>query len=97
MLINDRLEELGMTKYRLSRLSGVAHTTINDICHERVSVDKCAAGTLYKIATVLGVTVEDILMSTHTADEDYRAVIIKNTGKNYATAEFMIELNKKSR
>ena len=32
MLINDKLEEQNMTKYRLSKESGVPQATINDIC-----------------------------------------------------------------
>ena len=35
MLINDRLQQLNMTKYRLSKESGVPQATINDICNEK--------------------------------------------------------------
>ena len=33
MLINEQLEKLKMTKYRLSKESGVPQATINDICN----------------------------------------------------------------
>lgn len=69
MLINDELKNQNMTKYRLSQNSGVPQTTINDICSGKADLEKCAAGTLYKIANVLGLTVEDILESTK---QDYR-------------------------
>ncbi|MCR4791349.1 MAG: helix-turn-helix transcriptional regulator [Lachnospiraceae bacterium] len=61
MLINEKMEELNMTKYRLSKESGVPQATINDICSGKSELDKCAAGTLYKIAKALRISVEDIL------------------------------------
>lgn len=61
MIVNDLLEKENMSRYRLSKESGVAMTTITDICSGKADLDKCAAGTLYKIAKVLGVTVDSIL------------------------------------
>ena len=61
MFINDRMKELGMTMYKLSKESGIPQTTINDICNGRTDIDKCSAETLYKISKALDVTVEDIL------------------------------------
>lgn len=70
MLINDELNRQNMTKYRLSKESGVPQATINDICSGKAEIEKCSAGTLYRLAKVLGVTVEDILESDK---EDYRS------------------------
>ena len=70
MLINEQLEKQNMTKYRLSKDSGVPQATINDICSGKADLEKCTAGTLYRLAKVLGVTVEDILES---AREEYRS------------------------
>ena len=70
MLINEQLEKQNMTKYRLSRESGVPQATINDICSGKADLEKCAAGTLYRLAKVLGVTVEAILES---AKAEYRS------------------------
>ncbi len=47
-----------MSRYRLSKESGVAMTTITDICSGKADLDKCTAGTLHKIARVLNVTVD---------------------------------------
>ena len=69
MLINELLEKQHMTKYRLSKDSGVPQATINDICSGKAEIEKCSAGTLYKIARVLGVSIEDILKS---AKAEYR-------------------------
>lgn len=63
MLINERLEKLHMTKYRLSKTSGVPQATVNDICSGKADPAKCAAGTLFRLAGALGVSMEDILRS----------------------------------
>ena len=70
MLISERLEKIKMTKYRLSKESGVPQATINDICSGKADLEKCAAGTLYRVAKVLGVSIESILES---AREDARS------------------------
>lgn len=50
-----------MTKYRLAILSGVPHATLNNICSGQAKIEKCSAETLYKLAQVLGVTIEDLI------------------------------------
>ncbi len=70
MLISELLKARNITKYRLSKDSGVPQATINDICSGKADLEKCSAGTLYKIAKVLGVSIEDILES---AIEDIRS------------------------
>ncbi len=69
MLINEQLALQRLTKYKLSKISGVPQATINDICSGKADIEKCSAGTLYKIAKALGVTIEDILDSYN---EEYR-------------------------
>lgn len=61
MNINDILKKQGMTKYRLAVLSGVPHATLNNICSGQARIEKCSAETLYKLAKVLHVTVEDLI------------------------------------
>lgn len=72
MTINDLLQTKNMSKYRLSKESGVAMTTIIDICSGKAALDKCAAGTLYKIARALDVTVDSILEKSYEKSPDYR-------------------------
>lgn len=47
-------------------------TTITDICSGKADINKCAAGTLHKIAKVLGVTVDSILENNYQGSVDYR-------------------------
>ncbi len=65
MLINRLFEGKGITKYRLAKDSGVPLTTVNDILSGKSDLEKCAAGTIYRIAKVLGVSVEEILESVN--------------------------------
>jgi len=61
MNINELLEQKDITKYRLSKVSGVPFTTISDISIGKVRIEKCAADTLYKLSKALGVTMEDLI------------------------------------
>lgn len=72
MLINELLKKENMSRYRLSKESGVPMTTITDICSGKADLDKCAAGTLCRIARALGVTVEAILDEAHKESVGYR-------------------------
>lgn len=64
MDINEILRKKGMTKYRLSVLSGVPHATLNNICSGRSRIEKCSAETLYKLAQILHVTIEDLIIDS---------------------------------
>lgn len=63
MLINDMLLKQGLTKYRLSKISGVPQTTINDICSGKSHIEKCSAETIYRISKALNTTMEDLIES----------------------------------
>lgn len=97
MLINDQMIRMNMTKYRLSKESGVSQTTINDICNGKAKIDKCAAGTLYRISKALGITIEAILESCENED-DYRCAFetfksnICHHVKDMGDIDFMLDL-----
>ena len=61
MTVNELLQEKKISKYRLSRLSGVAYTTINDICTGKTRIEKCSTETIYKIAKVFSVSMEELI------------------------------------
>ncbi|MDR0853660.1 MAG: helix-turn-helix transcriptional regulator, partial [Clostridiales Family XIII bacterium] len=63
MQINELREEQNLTIYKLAKESGVPYATVNDICNEKVSLRKCSAETLYKLAKTLGVSMEAIIES----------------------------------
>lgn len=58
MVIDSLLERRHMTKYRLAVEAGIPHATLNDICSGKTKLEKCSAETVYKLAKVLGVSME---------------------------------------
>lgn len=61
MTVNERMEAKGLTRYRLSKDSGIPYTTVNDICTGKARLEKCSAETVYRLSQTLGVTMEDLL------------------------------------
>lgn len=61
MMIDEVLAQKKMTKYRLSRESGIPYTTIEDICGGKTRLSKCSAETLYRLAKALDVSMESLL------------------------------------
>ncbi len=61
MTINTLMEQQGITKYHLSKSSGIPYTTISDICNGKAQLEKCSAETVYRIAKELGVSMESLL------------------------------------
>ena len=61
MYLSELLEKKNMSRYRLSKESGVAQATIADICSGKARIEKCSADTLYRIAKTLGVTMESLI------------------------------------
>lgn len=76
MIIDALLDEKKMSKYKLSKESGVPQATISDICSGKTAIEKCAAGTLHKMAKVLDVTVDELLEAEEKSknkNEEYRS------------------------
>ena len=61
MDINKILNHIGMTKYRLAKLSGIPHATLSELCSGKTSIEKCSGETLYKIAKALNISMESML------------------------------------
>lgn len=61
MYLNDLLAEKKISKYRLAKESGIPRTTVVDICSRKARIEKCSADTIYKIAKVLGVSMESLI------------------------------------
>ena len=95
MLIQEQLQKKEMTKYRLSKESGVPQATINDICSGKADLEKCEAGTLYRIAKVLDVSIEDILESSKSEERTAFETFKSNTChhvKDMGDVDFMIDV-----
>ena len=94
MNINDYMEEKNITKYRLSKLSDIPYTTINDICNGKTDIKKCSAETVYKISKALGTTFEDIFLSESHKESNFE-LFKSNTChrlKKLGDRQFILEL-----
>ena len=61
MTINELLTQKRMTKYKLSKTSGVPFTTVSEISTGKTKIKNCTGDTLYRLAKALEVTIEDLL------------------------------------
>lgn len=60
MTLNEIIIKSGMTKYRVAKISGIPHTTLNDLCNGKTRIEKCSAETLYRLAKNLNVSMESL-------------------------------------
>lgn len=61
MDLQTLLDQRQITKYHLSKVSGVPKTTIMDICAGRSGIERCSAKTVQQLAKALNCTMEDIM------------------------------------
>lgn len=88
------MENRNISQYRLSKDSGIAYTTINDICSGKAQLEKCSAETIYRISKVLGVSMEQIIEPCLEKRSDFE-LFKSNTChrlKELGDIEFVIEL-----
>jgi len=64
MTINELLKEKGMSRYSLSKASGIPWATLSDICSGKTSLARCNAQTIQKLSTSFEMTIEDVLTLT---------------------------------
>lgn len=61
MDLQGYLSQKNISKYYLSKISGVPKTTIMDICAGRSEIRRCSAQTVQQLAKALECTMEDIM------------------------------------
>ena len=64
MDLQGYLDQHKISKYQLSKISGVPKTTIIDICSGRSAIERCSAKTVQQLAKALNCTMEDIMELT---------------------------------
>lgn len=62
MTIMELLKEKGLSRYSLSKTSGVPWATLADICSGKTSLNRCSAETLSKLSKALNLSIEEILV-----------------------------------
>ena len=55
------MSERNISRYRLSKVSGIPWATLSDICSGKTELERCSAGTVLKLSKALGMTMEETL------------------------------------
>lgn len=72
MVIDDLLREQKISRYKLSKMSGVPQTTISDICNSKVDIENCNVSPMYKKVRVEECKNKELLLEF---EEDYPNVL----------------------
>ena len=67
MDLNDLMVKRHMTRAELCRMSGVPDSTLRGILSGGVQLERCQAGTLYRVAKAVNTTMEELLDGTMAA------------------------------
>jgi hypothetical protein len=51
----------GMSMYSLAKTTGLPYTTINRLVNDKLDINDCNAGSVYKLSKALGVTMEQLV------------------------------------
>lgn len=62
MTLNELIQAAGISRYRLSKVSGIPWATLSDICSGKTKMGRCSAVTVYKLSVALGISIEDLLL-----------------------------------
>ena len=60
-MLKEYLKEHNKSVYALSRESGVAYSTLNDLVNGKVEIDQCKVSLLRSLSAALGLTLEDVI------------------------------------
>ena len=77
------LNDSGMSMYSLAKQTDVPYTTINRLVNERLSINNCNAGAVFKIAAALGVRMEDLMNNEQVYTLEEIARLIAPVAKKY--------------
>ncbi len=90
MNLNIIIKQSGMTKYKVAKLSGVPHATLNDLCSGKSRIEKCSAETLYRIAKALNVSMESLVETVIIEKEEMQRVqIVRERSYEYGLPEYL--------
>lgn len=71
MNLQNILNEKGISRYYLSKISGVAYTTITDVCTGKSLIERCSAKTVLMLAKALNCSMEQLLQSDESNSKNY--------------------------
>lgn len=78
MTINEMIKAKGMSRYSLSKKSGIPWATLSDICSGKTSLARCSAQTIQKLSGAFDMTIEEVLTLTAESSEEHMAAKMKD-------------------
>ena len=71
MVIDDWMKQKNLSRYELSKKSGIPYTTLTDLIQKRTRLEKSSAETVYKLSKVMGISMDELFMLSieETVDE----------------------------
>ncbi|MFT4104764.1 MAG: helix-turn-helix domain-containing protein [Lacrimispora sp.] len=84
MTIQQLLRNMQMSRYRLSKKSGVPWSVLADIYSGRIGLDQCGDETLSNLSKALGLSTEELLELE--TDWDTNTLVGQANGKTYLEA-----------
>lgn len=59
-MLKELLHHKGLSLYKLSEVSGIPYSTLNDIVNYKVDIANIRAGILFKLADILGLSMDEL-------------------------------------
>lgn len=72
MTINEIIKEKGISKYSLSKTSGIPWATLSDICSGKTRLVRCSTQTIQKLSCAFEMTIEEVLALTQESLEEQK-------------------------
>ena len=70
-MLKALLEEKNLSVYQAAKLSGIPYTTLSELVRQKTSIEKCTAEVVYRLARLLGVSMEMLLENTVEEKADF--------------------------
>ena len=62
MVIDDWMKQKNLSRYELSKKSGIPYTTLTDLIQKRTRLEKSSAETVYKLSKVMGISMDELFL-----------------------------------
>lgn len=62
MVIDDWMKQKNLSRYELSKKSGIPYTTLTDLIQKRTRLEKSSAETVYKLSKVMEISMDELFL-----------------------------------
>ena len=62
LVIDDWMKQKNLSRYELSKKSGIPYTTLTDLIQKRTRLEKSSAETVYKLSKAMEISMDELFM-----------------------------------